>query len=42
MRKEEAKVYYPDIKKIKSIYKWKPITKIKEGLKKTINFYEKN
>ena len=29
----------PDIKKIKKLYKWKPSTKIEDGIKKTISFY---
>ena len=41
MRKEEMKVYYPDIKKIKLAYKWTPQISLIKGLKKTIKFYEK-
>ncbi len=41
MRKEEMIYTYPDIKKIKKVYKWKPKTDINSGLKKTINFYAK-
>ena len=41
MRKEEMTNTYPDISKIKKIYNWKPKIKINDGLKKTIDFYEK-
>ena len=41
MRKEEMKCTYPDIKKIKNKYSWKPKTNINLGLRKTINFYAK-
>ena len=40
MRKDESFSSYPNISKIKKNFKWKPRTKIEEGLKKTINFYE--
>ena len=42
MRKEEKKIYYPNIQKIKKNFNWKPKIKIPLGIKKTINFYEKN
>jgi len=29
----------PDITKIKKLYKWKPSTKIEDGIKKTISFF---
>lgn len=41
MRKDEIKILYPNIKKIKKIFKWKPTTSLSFGIKKTIKFYEK-
>ena len=41
MRKEEMVYTYPDIKKIKKFYKWKPKVNINNGLNKTIKFYAK-
>ena len=41
MRTEEMKFTYPNINKVKTIYKWRPKIKINDGLKKTINFYAK-
>ena len=41
MRKDEQKVLFPNIKKIKKFYNWYPKTKLDLGLKKTIKFYEK-
>lgn len=41
MRKEEMVFTYPNIKKIKKFYKWKPKININNGLNKTIKFYEK-
>ena len=41
MRKEEMKYTYPNIKKIKKNYKWKPKINVSDGLKKTIKFYAK-
>jgi nucleoside-diphosphate-sugar epimerase len=41
MRKEELKVSYPKIHKIKKIFNWKPKIDIKSGLNKTIKFYAK-
>ena len=29
----------PDITKIKKLYKWKPSTKIEDGIKKTISYF---
>lgn len=34
--------YYADISKIKSLVKWKPKTKLEDGIKKTIAYYKKN
>ena len=41
MRTEEMKFTYPNINKVKTIYKWRPKIKINDGLKKTIDFYAK-
>ena len=41
MRKEEMKYAYPDIRKVKKNYKWKPKVNISAGLKKTIAYYAK-
>ena len=41
MKKSETQKSYPDIKKIKKVFKWKSNTNLVKGLKKTINFYEK-
>ena len=41
MRKDEAKILYPSINKIKKYYNWEPKIKILKGLKKTIKYYEK-
>ena len=40
MRKDETKILYPNIKKIKKIFKWSPKTSLSLGIKKTIKFYE--
>ena len=40
MRKDEVMELYPDILKTKKEFKWKPETGLKEGLQKTIKFYE--
>ncbi len=40
MRKDEIVNLYPDIKKIKNTFNWKPKVNIAEGLKKTINYHE--
>ena len=32
---------YPDIKKVKKVYKWQPRISICNGLNRTIKFYEK-
>ena len=42
MRKDEIKILYPSIKKIKKTFKWEPTTSLSSGIKKTIKFYEKN
>ncbi len=41
MRKEEKKIYYPNIKKVSKTFNWKPKVQIFQGIKKTIHFYEK-
>lgn len=41
MKKSETKKSYPNVKKIKKIFNWKPNTNLDVGLKKTIKFYEK-
>ncbi len=41
MRKDEVKNNYPDIRKVKRDYLWKPEYDIKKGLEKTIKFYKK-
>lgn len=41
MRKDEVNSLYPNIKKVKQVFKWQPKTNLYKGLKKTINFYEK-
>ena len=41
MRSDEISTLFPDIKKIKSSFKWAPKVRILTGLKKTIKFYEK-
>lgn len=41
MREEEMKYTYPEIKKVKVAYRWKPKVNINKGLKKTIQFYAK-
>ena len=39
LRKDEAAITFPNIKKAKKIINWKPKTSFQNGLKKTINFY---
>ena len=41
MRKEEMVYTYPNIKKIKKFYKWRPKININNGLNNTIKFYAK-
>lgn len=41
MRKDEIDKLYPDIKKIKSQFNWRPKTTIDKGLAKTIRYYAK-
>ena len=41
MRKDEIKILFPNTKKIKKIFKWRPVTSLSSGIKKTIKFYEK-
>ena len=40
LRQRENKTLYADIRKIKKILNWKPKTKIKIGLKKTIEYFK--
>ena len=42
MRKDEIKVLYPNITRVSKNFKWRPKVNLKNGLKKTINFYKKN
>ena len=41
MRKDEYLNLYPDIKKVKKYYNWKPRIKLDQGLRKTIDYYKK-
>ena len=41
MRDDEVMNLYPNILKVKKYFNWKPKTKLVNGLKKTIKFYEK-
>lgn len=41
MRRDEVKLLYPSIKKIKMSFNWRSQTNIFSGLKRTIRFYEK-
>ena len=41
MRDDEIMNLYPNILKVKKYFNWKPKTKLVNGLKKTIKFYEK-
>ena len=42
MRPDEVKYLYPNIEKVRSIYKWSPKINLSQGLKKTIRYYKKN
>ena len=42
LRKDELINLYPNIQKIKKYTNWRPKTNFNYGLKKTINYYEKN
>jgi len=42
LRKEELLKIYPDLKNAKNILNWKPRIDFKSGIKKTINFYQRN
>ena len=42
LRKDESKVIFANIKKIKKQLNWKPRVNFEEGLKKTLKFYDKN
>lgn len=42
IRTDEPNELFPDISKAKKILNWSPKTTLREGLKKTINFYKKN
>ena len=41
-RTDELIKLYPSISKAKKMLKWKPITSLESGLKKTISYYKKN
>ena len=41
MRKQETKILYPDLRKIKNQLNWKPKTTLNVGLRKTINYIKK-
>ena len=40
MRKDETKILYPNITKVKKTFNWKPKTSLKFGLQKTIRYYK--
>lgn len=40
MRKDEVLNCYPNIKKIKNSFGWKPRVNFKDGINATINFYK--
>ena len=40
MRKDEIKILYPNITKVKKTFNWKPKTSLKFGLQKTIRYYK--
>jgi dTDP-glucose 4,6-dehydratase len=42
LRKEELLKIYPDLKNAKNILNWKPRVDFNTGIKKTINFYQRN
>ena len=42
LRKEELLKIYPDLKNAKNILNWKPRVDFESGIKKTINFYQRN
>jgi dTDP-glucose 4,6-dehydratase len=42
LRKEELLKIYPDLKNAKNILNWKPRVNFESGIKKTINFYQRN
>ena len=42
LRKDEILNLYPDLKKTKTILKWKPKVNLKDGLYKTIDYYKKS
>ena len=41
MRKDENHALFPNIKKVKKTFKWRPKINLTKGLRKTINFYAK-
>ncbi len=41
LRKDELKIFYPNIKKTKKYFNWQAKTPFLKGLSNTINFYEK-
>ena len=42
LRKEELLKIYPDLKNVKNILNWNPRIDFNSGIKKTINFYQRN
>jgi len=42
MRKDEIKVSFPYLRKIKKTLNWKPLINLEAGLNNTILFYKKN
>ena len=40
MRKDESLNLYPNIKKVKKYFNWKPKIKLDNGLRKTIYFFK--
>ena len=42
LRKDEAMILYPSIKRANTILNWKPLINLKEGLRRTILEYKKN
>jgi len=41
LRKDELKIFYPNIKKMRKYFNWQAKTPFLKGLSNTINFYEK-
>ena len=42
LRKDEAIISYPSIKRANTILNWKPVINLEEGLRRTILEYKKN